>query len=261
MKCDCCAALQDSLLTSLFLLPVSAAAGLVIVKILRWRHRSGHMPPRSALQREAAYARILAKPSYERVAAWAVVGVILWMCAEGFLLLAPSSLPKKMAFDKPLEHVVVQTLVNFPQTRSKNQEKATEKTVQQSPCHKVLWRAGGNQVDEHLIVERCWRVAALDELMRLVFQDLHDASVGNTTKRDFSLWVILPSDQSPLEKLLLFKGSEEPIALQAYTTAWLVGADEFRHIRWPEKARVQMWQLVPFFERMFDELGCKESAK
>jgi hypothetical protein len=117
IKCGWYAAFQDFLLTSLFLLPVSGAAGVVIVKILRWRHRPGHMPPRIAFQREAAYAHILAKPPSERVAAWAAVGVLSWMFAEGFLLLAPSSLQKRIKFDKPLEHIVVKTLVNFPHER------------------------------------------------------------------------------------------------------------------------------------------------
>jgi hypothetical protein len=60
------------------------SCGVFIVMILRWLQCCGHMPPRSALQ------RLLATPSYERFVAWAVVGALLWMCAEGFLLLAIS---------------------------------------------------------------------------------------------------------------------------------------------------------------------------
>jgi hypothetical protein len=102
-------------LTSFFLLPVSAAVGLVTIKVVRWYHQQGRMPPRSALQNEAAYANFLARPTFARLDVRAAVGIVLWMVAEGFLLLAPFSFERKISFDKQLEHVVVNTLVNFVQ--------------------------------------------------------------------------------------------------------------------------------------------------
>jgi hypothetical protein len=56
------------------------------------------------------------------------------------------------------------------------------------------------------------------------------------------------------------KGYGEPLVLEAYTTAWVVGTDESRLLGWPSKAKAQMWQMVPFYERMFDDYGCKGSA-
>jgi hypothetical protein len=250
--------------TSIFLLPVSAAAGLVIVKAFRWRHRRGYMPPRSALQREAAYASILARPTFERVAAWAALGVLLWILAEGFLLLAPSSLPKKMKFDEPLEHVVVERVVNFVQEgRPSNQQEEKKKDkntvkLQYSPCQRVQWKAGGMKVEADLVIERCWAATPVDPVTRDVLIRLRRDTYANITETTFSLWAFHPSNDHPFEVVVLFKGYDEPVALSAYTTAWISGTDGYRYVRWPDKVTPQMWQMVPFYERMFDDLECVE---
>jgi hypothetical protein len=245
--------------TSIFLLPVSAAAGLVIVKILRWRHRRGHMPPRSALQREAAYASILARPTFERVAAWAAIGVLLWICAEGFLLLAPSSLPKKMKFDKALEHVVVETVVNFAQeVEESNQQNKNRETLQNSPCQRLLWTVDDIKVEADVTVERCWTAYPLDAQLRNDFNLLREVSFSNITEATTILWALQPTNSVSIELLVLFKGFDDPIALVAYTTAWVSGTNLHRFVRWPNKGKPQVWQMVPFYERIFDALGCEE---
>jgi hypothetical protein len=52
----------------------------------------------------------------------------------------------------------------------------------------------------------------------------------------------------------------ELLVLGESTTAWIAGTDEFRFVKWPRKAKAQIWQLVPFYECMFDDYGCKRFA-
>jgi hypothetical protein len=82
--------------------------------------------------------------------------VLLWMCAEGFFLLAPASYERRVTFDKPLEHAVAKTLViSVQEGRAFNTIKRSTERVQQSPCQQVTWRAGDMRVEADLIVERC----------------------------------------------------------------------------------------------------------
>jgi hypothetical protein len=252
----------DSLLTSFLLLPVSAAAGLLVAKAVRWYHQPGGMPPRSALQREAAYETFLVRPSAARVDIRAVGGILLWMAAEAFLLLAPASYDKKVPFDQPLEHVVVDTLVNFEQEgRAYSRRERSTERVQQSPCQRVTWNVGDIRVEADLIVERCWYPVPLGTKDRSIVHALIERSLVQVTNSTFLLWVFEATDTYPIERLWLAKGTEDPIALEAYTTAWLHGKDEKQYIRWPGKSKAQLWQMVPFYERMFDDYGCKRSIE
>jgi hypothetical protein len=232
-------------LTPFLLLPVSAAAGLVIVKAVRWYHPLGRMPPRSALDQEAAYANFLTRTIFDRVGGREAMGVLLWMSAEGFPSLAVFSYERRVTFlfffDKNREHVVVKTLVNFAQEgRAFNQLKRSTERVQQSACP-FTWRAGDMRVEVDLIVEGCWWLLFLDAEDKSVADALFNNSLVNVTDSTFLLWPLETTPDEPTEQLLLERVFEEPVMLEAYTTAWLLGTPELYTVQWPDKQESQLW--------------------
>jgi hypothetical protein len=237
---------------------VSAAAGLGLVKIFFWHGRL-RVAPYDSPHRETGCARIMpSKCPYAVV--YAVTVLTLSVFVQGLMLLVPSSIPKHMKFDKPLEHVVVQSPVNFVRREagSTRDDSQALSSVQQLPCQQVLWEAEGSRLETNLTIERCFSSLPTAPYTRSALRALHKASVNKVENNTFNLWAIPPTDQFPTEDLWLFKGNEEPIVLSAHTAARVVGTNELRYVRWPDNATAQILQLVPFFERVFVDLGCKQ---
>jgi hypothetical protein len=83
-----------------------------------------------------------------------------------------------------------------------------------------------------------------------IMRSLHNASVTEGDATNFVLWAFEPDYELPFQNIWLFKGSEEPIELDACTFAHQSGADETRIVRWPDDATAQISQLVPFFQHI-----------
>ena len=153
----------DGLLSAVLLLPASAAAGVIIVRMLRWGHQA--VPTRGALEREAAYAGFLSEIPHScssRKMAIALVATVVWALAEATLIWGASNYKKEMHFEKALRIVTADTPVNIVSE--------TPQGSNQTPCRRVQWKAGDPEdedldlledVEADLVIERCWSVVPL----------------------------------------------------------------------------------------------------
>jgi hypothetical protein len=123
-----------------------------------------------------------------------------------------------------------------------------------------MWRAYDAAVEADLTIRRCWAGTPLTAEDRSTLNAYMKDSFNIISTSAFILWAIQSTDDIPHERLWLVKGLGEPLAIGAYTTAWIAGTDEFCFVKWPRKAMPQIWQLVPFYECMFDDYGCKRFA-
>jgi hypothetical protein len=249
----CCAGKVDPILSAVFLLSASAFFGALIVKIMRWHHRRGHMPTRGGLEREAAYGGIFAtRPQLKRITIWAALGALLWAFCEGVLLLGTSSFPNSVTFSKQLENVVVNETVNLvPEGVI---EKGAKFSSINSPCQRVKWTTADSPVDEILILQRCWTFYPLSSEQQKEF-----ASNQNGLPADVTILFWVPPE-TPYE-VVFVANANSTFSLVAFTTAYFAGKDDSAFVRWPDDNGAHVKQLVPFVQNVLTQLGCTEAQK
>jgi hypothetical protein len=116
------------------------------------------MPPRKALEREAAYASLFVKPSLRRVTCAGAAATCLWALCQGGLLLATAGHEKAVTFKQPLEVVIVGTQVNLERRPAYLEEGALQF---KTPCRTVSWTTEQENVLTTLFFDRMLVIAPL----------------------------------------------------------------------------------------------------
>jgi hypothetical protein len=246
----CCAGKVDPILSALFLVPASAFFGALIVKIMRWHHRRGHMPTRDGLEREAAYGGIFAtRPQLKRITIWAALGALLWAFCEGVLLFGTSSFSNSVTFSKQLENVVVNETVNLVQEGEIAKGAKSKST--DSLCQRVK-----SSVDEILILQRCWTFFQLSSEDQKKFTS-NQNGLPAAADVTITFWI---TPETPLDAVVV-TNANSAFGVIAFTTAYFAGTEDSALVRWPDDNGAHLKQLVPFVKNVLTQLGCAEAVK